>query len=137
MIDYRIYDPDGDHKSKLDHMREMVYNAIVYKQLQFSACAMDTWYAAADEMQYIDEQGKTFYCPLKDNRYVRAADQTGTFCRVDDLIWSAEELRSGKLIHLQGQVLSRLLSNIWMQISPTGTGQDLIAISSPGPMNLK
>ncbi|NJM39617.1 MAG: transposase [Anaerolineae bacterium] len=102
VIDYRIYDPECDHKSKLDHMREMVNNAIVYKQLQFSDCGMDTWYAAADEMKYIAGQGKTFYCPLKDNRYVRAADQTGAFCRVDDLIWSAEELRSGKLIHLQG-----------------------------------
>lgn len=102
VIDYRIYDPEGDHKSKLDHMREMVNNAIVYKQLQFSVCVMDTWYAAADEMKYIAGQGKTFYCPLKDNRYIRAADQTGAFCRVDDLIWSAQELRSGKLIHLQG-----------------------------------
>ena len=108
VIDYRIYDPEGDRKSKLDHMREMLNNAIVCKQLRFSDCVMDTWYAAADEMKYIDDQGKTFYCPLKDNRYVRAAtatataDQTGAFCRVDTLIWSAEELRSGKLIHLQG-----------------------------------
>lgn len=108
VIDYRIYDPDSDRKSKLDHMREMVNNAIVHKQLQFSVCVMDTWYAAADEMKYIDDQGKLFYCPLKDNRYVRAADaagaadQSSTFCRVDALIWSAEELRSGKLIHLQG-----------------------------------
>jgi hypothetical protein len=108
LIDYRVYDPDHDHKSKLDHMREMLNNAVVYKHLQFRDCVMDTWYAAADEMQYIDALGKTFYCPLKDNRYVCAADRaadadhTGRFCRVDELVWSAEELRSGKLIHLQG-----------------------------------
>jgi hypothetical protein len=102
VIDYRIYDPDSDHKSKLDHMREMLTNAIVYKKLQFSDCAMDSWYAAADEMKYIAAQGKTFYCPLKDNRYVRAADQPGVLCRVDALVWSTEELRSGKLIHLKG-----------------------------------
>jgi hypothetical protein len=24
LIDYRIYDPDGDGKSKLDHVREML-----------------------------------------------------------------------------------------------------------------
>jgi hypothetical protein len=107
VIDYRIYDPEGDHKSKLDHMREMLNNAVVYKQLQFSDCVMDTWYAAADEMRYIDALDKTFYCPLKDNRHVCAADHADTddaepFCRVDELVWSAEELRSGKLIHLQG-----------------------------------
>jgi hypothetical protein len=83
LIDYRIYDPDGDHKSKLDHMREMLSNAVVYKQLQFGNCRMDTWYAAADEMQYIAALDKTFYCPLKDNRYVRAAitaDQSQLKC---------------------------------------------------------
>jgi hypothetical protein len=102
LIDYRIYDPDGDHKSKLNHMREMLGNAVVYKQLQFSDCVMDTWYAAADEMQYIDALDKAFYCPLKDNRHVCVADHAGPFCRVDELLWSAEELRCGKLIHLQG-----------------------------------
>jgi len=29
IIDYRIYDPDGDGKTKLDHVREMLTNAVV------------------------------------------------------------------------------------------------------------
>jgi hypothetical protein len=102
LIDYRIYDPDGDHKSKLDHMREMLNNAITCKRLQFAAGVMDTWYAAVSEMQHIDVLGKTFYCPLKDNRYVRATATAGAFCRVDELVWSAAELRNGKCIQLQG-----------------------------------
>jgi hypothetical protein len=111
LIDYRIYDPQGDHKSKLDHMREMLNNALACKQLRFSTCVMDTWYAVVAEMQHIHALGKTFYCPLKDNRYVRAAGAFGAFgafgatdacCRVDEMVWSAEELRSGKCIQLQG-----------------------------------
>lgn len=102
IIDYRIYDPKTDHKSKLDHMREMMHNAIVHKKLLFSVCLMDSWYAALDEMVYTHKQGKTFYCPLKDNRYVCSAGETGDFCRVDTLVWSTQELRTGKLVHLKG-----------------------------------
>jgi hypothetical protein len=50
LIDYRIYDPDGEHKSKLDHMQEMLNNSLAYKQLRFSTFIMDTWYAAVAEM---------------------------------------------------------------------------------------
>jgi hypothetical protein len=43
MIDYRLYDPDGDGKSKLDHVREMLTNGVYQKQLPFAAVLMDTW----------------------------------------------------------------------------------------------
>lgn len=33
LIDYRIYDPDGDGKSKLDHVREMRTNLVYHQQL--------------------------------------------------------------------------------------------------------
>src|SRR6266849_5536676 len=33
LIDYRIYDPEGDGKTKLDHVREMLTNIVYHKQL--------------------------------------------------------------------------------------------------------
>ena len=45
LIDYRIYDPDGDGKSKLDHVHERLTNVVYHKQLPFQAVLMDTWYA--------------------------------------------------------------------------------------------
>ncbi len=33
LIDHRIYDPDGDGKTKLDHLREMLQNVVYEKQL--------------------------------------------------------------------------------------------------------
>jgi hypothetical protein len=36
-IDYRIYDPDGDGKSQLDQVREMLTNVVYHKQLPFQA----------------------------------------------------------------------------------------------------
>src|ERR1041384_7277955 len=41
LIDYRIYDPDGDGKSKLDHVREMLTHVVYHKQLPFQAVLMD------------------------------------------------------------------------------------------------
>ena len=43
LLDYRIYDPDGDGKSKLDHVREMLTNVVYQKPLPFQAVLMETW----------------------------------------------------------------------------------------------
>ena len=40
-IDYRIYDPDGDGKTKLDHVQDMLLNCVHQKQLQFWAVLID------------------------------------------------------------------------------------------------
>lgn len=44
VIDYRIFDPDSDGKSKLDHVEDMLKSAIKRK-LPFTTVLMDTWYA--------------------------------------------------------------------------------------------
>lgn len=38
IIDYRIYDPDGDGKSKLEHVRDMLANAVYHKQFASEGC---------------------------------------------------------------------------------------------------
>ena len=45
LIDYRIYDPEGDGKSKLVPVEEMLSHTVHHKQLLFHAVLMDTWYA--------------------------------------------------------------------------------------------
>jgi hypothetical protein len=101
IIDYRIFAPDVDHKSKLDHLREMLLNALQHKQLPFRIVLMDTWYAARDELLFIERLGKLYYCPLKANRQISLSRETGTYCRVDEVLWSRDELRGGRLVHLK------------------------------------
>jgi hypothetical protein len=48
LIDYRIYDPQGDGKSKLDHVQEMLSHLVYHKKLPFQAVLMDTWYWSLD-----------------------------------------------------------------------------------------
>ncbi len=102
LIDYRIYDPDGDGKTKLDHVREMLGNIIYHKQLSFRAVLMDTWYATKDLMLYIESLQKLYYCPLKDNRQVDDSGGHRAYQRVDALAWSDSELARGKRIKIKG-----------------------------------
>ncbi len=102
IIDWRIYDPDGDGKTKLDHVRDMFDDAIGNKNLPFRAVLMDSWYATKDLMMHIDRAGKVFYCPLKANR--KADDSRGkTPCKaVSGLEWFGDEMLRGKLVKIHG-----------------------------------
>jgi hypothetical protein len=102
VIDYRIYDPDGDGKSKLDHVRDMLDNAVRHKCLPFRAVLMDTWYATKDLMLFIESLHRCYYCPLKDNRQVDDSGGEKKYRRVDSLDWSPQELADGKTIKIKG-----------------------------------
>ena len=91
LIDYRIYDPEGDGKSKLDHVREMLTNIVYHKQLPFRAVLMDTWYATKDLMLFIESLHKIYYCPLKANRQVDDSGDSQPYQRVDSLVWTEYE----------------------------------------------
>lgn len=58
IIDWRVYDPDGDGKTKLDHARDMFDDAIAGKNLPFRTVLMDSWYTTKDLMGHIDKAGK-------------------------------------------------------------------------------
>lgn len=101
LIDYRIFDPDGDGKSKLDHVHEMLTNCVYQKQLRFRGVLMDTWYATRQLMLYIEHLNKVYYCPLKDNRLVDETDGAQPYQRIDTLTWTEHEQRHGKRIKIK------------------------------------
>jgi len=102
IIDYRIYDPAGDGKTKLDHVQDMLLNCVHQKQLQFWAVLMDSWYATPKIMLAIEKYKKIYYCPLKDNRQVDDSGGSQPYRRVDTLAWTEVEKQQGKLIKLKG-----------------------------------
>ena len=102
VIDYRIYDPERDGKSKLDHVQDMLTQIVQHKQLPFHAVLMDTWYATRDLMLFIDSLRKIYYCPLKDNRQVDDSGGDEPYRRVDELAWTNHEWAHGKLIKIKG-----------------------------------
>ena len=42
VVDYRLYDPEGDGKTKLDHVMEMLSHLVEIKQLPFQTVLMDS-----------------------------------------------------------------------------------------------
>ena len=102
IIDYRIYDPEGDGKTKLDHMQDMLLNCVYQKGLDFWAVLMDTWYATKNIMLQIEKLNKIYYCPLKDNRQVDDSSASQPYQRVDTLEWTEAEKQQGKVIKIKG-----------------------------------
>ena len=102
IIDYRIYDPDGDGKTKLDHMKDMLLNCVHQKKLPFWAVLMDSWYATKKMMLQIEKLDKIYYCPLKSNRQVDDSGGSEPYQRVDNLQWTKAEEEKGKLIKVKG-----------------------------------
>jgi hypothetical protein len=100
-VDYRLYAPQDDGKSKLDHVEDMLMNLVYQKELPFITVLMDTWYAARKLMLTIERLEKIYYCPIKSNRLVDETDGEQTHRRVDSLLWTEAEQQQGKLIHIK------------------------------------
>lgn len=102
IIDYRIYDPTGDGKTKLDHVSDMLSSCMHAKRLAFGTVLMDSWYATTDLMRAIAAFGKIYYCPLKHNRQADDSGGERPYQRVDQLAWHEPEVDQGKLVKLKG-----------------------------------
>jgi hypothetical protein len=101
VIDYRIFDPDSDGKSKLNHVQEMLSMA-QHRQLPLQTVLMDAWYATKEVMMQIARMGKIFYCPLKSNRLVDDSGGAQPYRRIEELSWSQSELAAGRLVKVRG-----------------------------------
>ena len=101
VIDYCIYEPEEDGKTKLDHVVQMLQSLVYSKILPFSTVLMDSWYATKTLMQYIDKLGKYYYCPLKRNRLVDDTGGAENYKPIESLNWSQRELEQGKIIKIK------------------------------------
>lgn len=99
LIDFRIFDPDRDGKTKHDHVRDMLESA-KYRGVLFSTVLMDSWYATAAMMRYLIDEGKRFFCPLKSNRTVDDSEGKEPYKYVRDVQWTSDETQCGKMVKL-------------------------------------
>lgn len=99
-IDYRIYAPAQDGKTKNDHFVEMVRNAILDKAIQSKRILFDTWYASADNLKLVDRLGLTFFTTLKSNRMVSLSKEAG-YIHLEQIEWTVEQLENGLMVKLK------------------------------------
>ncbi|MFM6254842.1 MAG: transposase [Dolichospermum sp.] len=100
LIDFRIFDPDKDGKSKLNHVEDML-KLIEFRKISYTTVLMDTWYATTEMMLLIDRvYHKLYYCPIKTNRLVDDSGGKESYKAVNELNWTKQEEKQGKLIKI-------------------------------------
>jgi hypothetical protein len=99
-IDYRIYAPDQDGKTKNDHFVEMVRNAMADKRIQAKRILFDSWYAAANNLKLVHRLGLIFFTTLKSNRMVSLSKEAG-YLHLDQIEWTADHLANGLMVKLK------------------------------------
>ena len=99
-IDYRIYAPDADGKTKNDHFRDMLVASIADKRLLARRILFDSWYASADNLKLVHRANRIFYTTLKANRLV-SLDKAEGYIHLDEIDWTAERLKHGVKVRLQ------------------------------------
>jgi hypothetical protein len=99
-IDYRVYAPEVDGKTKNDHFREMFIRALADKGIQARRILFDSWYSAADNLKLIHRAGRFFYTALKENRMVSLSKDTG-YEHLQEINWTEERLHYGIVVRLK------------------------------------
>ena len=99
-IDYRIYAPDADGKTKNDHFREMVLNARSDKQIKARTLLFDSWYASVDNLKLLQGLEMWFVTTLKDNRMVSLSKEGG-YIHLQAIEWTEHRLPYGVPIKLK------------------------------------
>jgi len=99
-IDYRVYAPDVDGKTKNHHFQEMFAHALDQKQLRARTILFDSWYASADNLKLIHRRQRIFFTTLKSNRLVSLSKEEG-YVHLDAVEWTPTRLTSGVLVKLK------------------------------------
>jgi len=99
-IDYRIYENSVDGKTKNDHFREMLINAVSAKQLIAKRVLFDNWYSSWQNLKLVNSLQLFFYTTLKNNRLVSLSKETG-YVHLDSIEWTEQQLEHGILIKLK------------------------------------
>lgn len=99
-IDYRVYAPEQDGKTKNDHFQEMLVRAKSEKRLKAGKILFDSWYASVENLKLIVRLEMVFVTTLKSNRLVSLSKEEG-YIHLQDIKWTEERLRHGVSVKLK------------------------------------
>lgn len=99
-IDYRIYAPVQDGKSKQTHAQEMIISAKAEKRIRASILLMDSFYASVENFKKFHRMELIFVSQLKANRLVSLTKEGG-YMHLQDLKWDEQALKYGISVKLK------------------------------------
>lgn len=115
-IDYRIYAPMQDGKTKQEHASEMVIAAVHEKGIQAPIILMDSFYASVQNFKIFHRMGLLFVSQLKSNRLVSLTKEGG-YVHMQDLEWDEKTMIYGISVKLK-EVPFRL--QLFKVVAPDG-----------------
>jgi SRSO17 transposase len=99
-IDYRVYAPMQDGKSKNEHFREMLIAAKKEKGIKAAIILFDSWYASVENLKLIHRMPMKFVTTLKENRLISLSKEGG-YIHLEEIEWTDERIHYGVEIKLQ------------------------------------
>lgn len=99
-LDFRIYSPDFDGKTKNDHFRDMLRQTFEEKGIKAQTILFDSWYAASENLKYIHRLGKFFVTTLKENRLISLSKEQG-YIHLQQIEWTDQQLQYGLTVKLK------------------------------------
>jgi hypothetical protein len=99
-IDYRVYAPEHDGKSKNDHFQDMLIAAKHDKLIKAITVLMDSWYASVSNLKLIHRMGMVFFTTLKSNRLVSLTKEGG-YIHLEEIELDKRRQAEGVLVKLQ------------------------------------
>lgn len=76
-LDYRVYAPEQDQKTKNDHFLDRFDGVVATGKPLARTILFDSWYAGGTNLKRIHRAGWTFFTALKSNRLVGLSKQSG------------------------------------------------------------
>lgn len=128
-IDYRIYAPIQDGKTKMDHAQEMVISAKKEKGIKAPILLMDSFYASMKNFKLFHRMGLIFVSQLKANRLVSLSKEGG-YVHMQELDWNQEAMKFGISVKLK-DVPFRL--QLYKVVAPDGD-IDWVVTNHPNPV---
>ena len=105
-IDYRVYAPDVDGKTKNDHFQEMFLNGLDQKHWQARTILFDGGYASAGNLKLIHRRKRIFSTTLKSTRLVSLSEESG-YLPLEDMKWTADRPAQGGPGQVEGSPVPR------------------------------
>lgn len=99
-INYRVFHPETDGKTKNDHFQEMFKHLITHKSLKTRTILFDSWYASVENLKLIHRSGWTFFTTLKSNRLVSLSRETG-YQHLDEFKFDEQTTVKGLIVKLK------------------------------------
>ena len=76
-LDFRLYAPDQDTKTKNDHFLDMFQQVAAEGKLLARTISFDSWYAGSTNLKKIHRADWMFFTTLRSNRLVNLSKETG------------------------------------------------------------